>query len=148
MSDSFVTLWTAALRGSSVHEISQTRILECIATFFSKGSQPRDWTHVFCIGRWTTSAPPGKPNNINTSYLFLFYIMKIQFHEKMMNVHLFVKLGNHIKQAVMCLICIIVQDTKFIRYKFFFESRSTWSSKDNRYGNIQNINMWNNTSLH
>ena len=37
---------------SSVHGVSQTRILEWAAIFFSRGgsSQPRDQTHVFCIG--------------------------------------------------------------------------------------------------
>ena len=38
------------LPGSSVHEISQAKILEWVAIFFSSGSsQPRDWTHVSCI---------------------------------------------------------------------------------------------------
>ena len=46
--------------GSSVHEISQARLLEWIAISCSKGSSsPRDRTHVSCIGRqilycWTT----------------------------------------------------------------------------------------------
>ena len=36
--------------GSSVHGISQVRILECVGISFSRGSsQPRDWTHVSCI---------------------------------------------------------------------------------------------------
>ena len=36
--------------GSSVHEISQARILEWVAIPFSRrSSQPRDQTHVFCI---------------------------------------------------------------------------------------------------
>ena len=36
--------------GSSVHGISQARILEWIAIFFSRGSsQPRNWTQVSCI---------------------------------------------------------------------------------------------------
>ena len=42
--------------GCSVHRILQARILEWIATPFSRGSsQPRDRTHIFyvsCIGRW------------------------------------------------------------------------------------------------
>ena len=39
--------------GSSVHEISQARILEWVAISFSKGSsQPRGRTHISCIGRW------------------------------------------------------------------------------------------------
>ena len=37
---------------SSVHEISQARILEWVAIYFSReSSQPKDWTHVSCIGR-------------------------------------------------------------------------------------------------
>ena len=52
MSDYFVTPWTISLPGSSVHGISQAIILEWVATSFSRGSsQPRDWTHVSCIGR-------------------------------------------------------------------------------------------------
>jgi len=45
--------------GSSVHEVSQTRILEWIAISFSKGSsQPRDQTHIFCLaGCFFTTAP-------------------------------------------------------------------------------------------
>ena len=43
--------------GSSVHGISQARILEWVAISYSRGSSwPRDWTHVSgvsCIGRWT-----------------------------------------------------------------------------------------------
>ena len=39
-----------SLPGSSVHGISQARILECVAISFSRGSsQPRDWTRVSCI---------------------------------------------------------------------------------------------------
>ena len=38
--------------GSSVHGISQARILEWFAISFSRGSSwPRDWTHVSCISR-------------------------------------------------------------------------------------------------
>ena len=39
--------------GSSVHGISQARILEGVAISYSRGSsQPRDWTQVSCTGRW------------------------------------------------------------------------------------------------
>ena len=45
-----------SLRGSSVHGISQARILEWVAISFSRGSSwPRSWTHisgVSCVGRW------------------------------------------------------------------------------------------------
>ena len=38
--------------GSSVHGISQARILEWVAISFSRGSsRPRDGTYVSCIGR-------------------------------------------------------------------------------------------------
>ena len=37
--------------GSSVHGISQVRILEWVAIFFRGSSQPRDWIHVSCFSR-------------------------------------------------------------------------------------------------
>ena len=41
-----------SLSGSSVYGISQARILKWVAISFSReSSQPRDQTHVFCIGR-------------------------------------------------------------------------------------------------
>ena len=49
------TLWWphgCKLPGSSVHGISQARMLEWVAIFFSRGSsQPRDQTRVPCVGR-------------------------------------------------------------------------------------------------
>ena len=40
-------------RGSSVHGISQARILEWVAIpFFRVPSQPRDWTCISCIDKW------------------------------------------------------------------------------------------------
>ena len=51
--------------GSSVHGISQARILEWVVISLSKGSsQPRGWTRVSCTGRWilyrwTTREAPG-----------------------------------------------------------------------------------------
>ena len=51
MSDSFATPWTLSLPGSSVHGISQARILEWVTISFSGGSsQPRDQTGVSWIG--------------------------------------------------------------------------------------------------
>ena len=48
-------------QASSVHGILQTRILECVAISFSRGSSwPKDWTLVSCIGR--PIKPPGKFN--------------------------------------------------------------------------------------
>ena len=49
--------------GSSVHEISQARILEQVAIFFSRGSSwCKDRTRVSCIaGGFFTAELPGKP---------------------------------------------------------------------------------------
>ena len=49
--------------GSSVHGISQARILEWVAISFSRGSsQLRDQTWVSCLGGgFFTTEPPGKP---------------------------------------------------------------------------------------
>ena len=47
---------------SSVHGISQARILEWVAIPCCKGSsQPRDQTPVSFTGRFFTAKPPGKP---------------------------------------------------------------------------------------
>ena len=50
--------------GSSIHGISQARILEWVAISFSRGfSWSRDRTHVPCMAdRFFTSEPPGKPS--------------------------------------------------------------------------------------
>ena len=47
--------------GSSVHSISQARILEWVAISFSRGSfQPKDRTNVSCLaGEFFTTEPPG-----------------------------------------------------------------------------------------
>ena len=50
-----LTLWPRGLcsPGSSVHGISQARILErVIISFFNGSFLPRDWIHVSFIGRW------------------------------------------------------------------------------------------------
>ena len=50
--------------GSSIHRISQARILEWVSiSFSSRSSQPRDQTHISCIGRqilywWDTWEDP------------------------------------------------------------------------------------------
>ena len=53
VSDSFETPWTCNPPGSSVHGISQARILERVAISFSRGSSwPRDRGSISCIDRW------------------------------------------------------------------------------------------------
>ena len=61
MSDSFATR-----PGSSVHGISQARILEWVTTSFSRGcSRPKDTTKVSSIaGGFFTAEPLGKPKVI------------------------------------------------------------------------------------
>ena len=63
MFDSFAYMLDCRLPGSSVHGISQARILEWVAISFSRGSSRlRDRTHISCIaGRFFTTEPTGKP---------------------------------------------------------------------------------------
>ena len=80
-----------SLPGSSVHVISQARILEWVAILFSRGSfWPRDWTRfsfISCFGRWILYQwAPGKPSFHVQSYyfrvwqlsllVFLFYLIE------------------------------------------------------------------------
>ena len=53
--------------GSSVHGISQARILEWVAISFSRGSSwSRNWTHVSgSAGRFFTTEPPRKPHSFS-----------------------------------------------------------------------------------
>ena len=61
--------------GSSVNGISQARILEWVASSFSRGSsQPRNRTHVSSsAGRFFTAEPPGKPFYPYRHYSNLFW---------------------------------------------------------------------------
>ena len=72
--------------GSTVHEIFQARILECAAISFSRGSsQPRDGTHIFCIGRqvlyrwatleaWGTDYRGGKSKRRIHEFVIIFLV--------------------------------------------------------------------------
>ena len=70
--------------GSSVHGISQARILEWVAIFFSRGySPPRDQTHISCLAsRFFSTEPSGKPHDsINPSFMKLHnYNFKKQWY--------------------------------------------------------------------
>ena len=57
----FCDTMDCSLPGSSVHGISQAKILDWVAISFSRGSsQPRDQTHVSCItGRFFITEPLG-----------------------------------------------------------------------------------------
>ena len=69
--------------GSSVHGISQARILEWIAISFSRGScQPRDQSHISCISctaggfltDWATREANTPYSNVNCSHHVIRYI--------------------------------------------------------------------------
>ena len=64
----FCNPMTCSPPGSSVHGISQARILEWVAISFSRGSScPRDQIQVSCIAADSlTSEPPGKPHMYST----------------------------------------------------------------------------------
>ena len=54
-----------SLPGSSIHGISQTRIPEWVAIFFSPGDLPQPEIELMSpalAGRFFTAEPPGKPN--------------------------------------------------------------------------------------
>ena len=79
-----LTLWDSmdcSPSGSSVHGISQARILEWVAVSFSRGSSwPKDWTHVSfisCNGKWIFYHwATGKPIYV---YLILHWKVKHSF---------------------------------------------------------------------
>ena len=80
--------------GSSVHRIFQARILEWVAVFFSSGSsQPRDGTHIFCIGRWIPDhwEECGKPKRTQSTIYFsaVWYSNIIQKYSKNIAYNLF-----------------------------------------------------------
>ena len=65
-----------SLPGSSVHGISQARMLEWIAVSFTRvSSWPRNQTSVSCAGRFFTTKPQEKPHStVNyTQYLLITY---------------------------------------------------------------------------
>ena len=72
--------------GSSVHGISQARILERVAIFFFRGySQSRYWTNNFCIpGGFFTTEPLGKPINYNNIIILSSFWLQngVTFHWK------------------------------------------------------------------
>ena len=79
MSDSFATTWTVCSPlGSSVHGISQTRILERVAISLSRGSsQTRDQNQVVCFtGGFFTVEPLRKP--------ILLIFSSFNFHSNLM----------------------------------------------------------------
>ena len=66
--------------GSSIHGISQARILEWIAISYSSGSsRPKDWTWVSCTGRQILYhlSHQGSPHNIIWEIIFLTKYMYI-----------------------------------------------------------------------
>ena len=72
-----------SLPGSSVHGISQARILEQVVTSYSRGSsQPRDQMGISCASfiddGFFTTVPPGKPLKwVNDQIYLRFYVPAI-----------------------------------------------------------------------
>ena len=67
---------------SSLHRISQARILELVAISSSRGSsQPKDWTRVSCTGRFWATEPPGQPGTPVTPVqsIFLYSDMPLPY---------------------------------------------------------------------
>ena len=72
---------TSSPPGSSLHGTSQARILEWVPMSSSRGSsQPRDRTHVSCIGKWVLLSLSHResPSVDNIYYLILLYLPQIQ----------------------------------------------------------------------
>ena len=73
--------------GSSVHSISQARILEWVAISFSRGSfQPKDRTNVSCLaGEFFTTEPPGSSVQ-SLSHVQLFAIPWTAAHQASLSI--------------------------------------------------------------
>ena len=70
------------LQPASVHGIFQARILEWVAISFSRGSsQPRDWIHVSCTGRWILllMCHQGSPPYVIHSHKISIVIYSLEF---------------------------------------------------------------------
>ena len=79
----FVTLWTVAPPGSSVHGILQARILTWVATPSSRGSSlSEDQAHisciVYCVAVDITAEPAGKP-------LSVLYMVSIEYRASLVS---------------------------------------------------------------
>ena len=92
------TLWDVAPAGSSVHGISQARILEWVAISSSRrSSRPKDLTHVSCVsctGRrvlyhWATWADQRTPEITDTSYKYNLHLDKFFCLMQLQNVWTF-----------------------------------------------------------
>ena len=83
--------------GSSVHGISQARVLDWVAVSFSSGSsQPRDGTCISCLaGGFFTTETPGSPGishcgiSHENSWLYLV-VFVVAIVQSLSHVHLFV----------------------------------------------------------
>ena len=72
----FVTPWTVAHQAPFVHSISQARILEWVAIFFSRGSSLPgiELASPALAGGFFTMEPPGKPTEGFAVRLILVHI--------------------------------------------------------------------------
>ena len=75
LSHVFATPWTS-LRGSSVHGISQARILGWVATSFWGSSWSRDWTHISCVSCFGRRILYQLSHQGNSDLIFLHWIVR------------------------------------------------------------------------
>jgi len=65
--------------GSSVHGISQARILEWVAISFSRSSRPRDQTHVSCLAGGFFTTESGLELSIPPLHFFREERLEVEF---------------------------------------------------------------------
>ena len=93
---------------SSVHGISQARILEWVAISFSRGSsQPRDRTWVFCIpGRFLTIWATSEALDFSSCFVFLQSLRPVTLVEVWAGLTFS---HYHTLQVGMCCGCLVLQ---------------------------------------
>ena len=104
-----------SLPGSSVHGISQARILEWIAILFSRGSsQPRDPTLALAGGFFTTE-PPRKPIQIVSLYKYTNYIFIICTWSILVCIlEILLKFALHITDFLFSRLCSVSEAPPFV----------------------------------
>ena len=113
--------------GSSVHGISQARILEWVAISFSRGSSQEDPASPALAGRFITTEPPGKPYVCR--YLSFNWDMTCKhqdLHSKLINKYIcitYIHTHTHIYLLYILYFTIMKsEDTYYFHNSFYFLS--------------------------
>ena len=98
-------LTDCSLKVSLVRGISQARILEWVATSFSRGSSsPRDQTHVSSLaGRFFITEPLGKPNKAILNALFIQSNAVIIWWKIELRQHWWIRILSWIMKNMVCI---------------------------------------------